>query len=111
MGNKTERNKWNIRRYSSLLKSYPDATDPDIWAQPHPQVFFQISVQISADHPHPCYALLYRIQWLGYKGTDEEFAWLPATKFSADNFIEDLHHHYPDKPGPLAKVTIQKSTI
>ncbi len=55
--------------------------------------------------------LLYRIQWLGYKGTDKEFAWLPATEFSADDFIEDFHHHYPDKPGPLAKVTIRKSTI
>ncbi len=55
--------------------------------------------------------LLYRIQWLGYEGTDEEFAWLPATEFSADDFIEDFHHRYPDKPGPLAKVTIQKSTI
>ncbi|SJL07239.1 uncharacterized protein ARMOST_10582 [Armillaria ostoyae] len=26
--------------------------------------------------------LLYRIQWLGYEGTNEEFAWLPATEFS-----------------------------
>ncbi len=55
--------------------------------------------------------LLYRIQWLGYEGTDKEFAWLPATEFSTDEFIEDFHHHYPDKPGPLAKVTIRKSTI
>ncbi len=62
------------------------------------------------DHWFRC-PLLYRIQWLGYEGTDKEFAWLPATEFSADNFIEDFHHHYPDKPGPLAKVTIQKSTI
>ncbi len=50
--------------------------------------------------------LLYRIQWLGYEGTDEEFAWLLATKFSADDFIEDFHCCYPDKPGPLSKVTI-----
>ncbi|SJL08313.1 uncharacterized protein ARMOST_11676 [Armillaria ostoyae] len=50
--------------------------------------------------------LLYRIQWLGYEGTNEEFAWLPATKFSTDEFIEDFHCHYPDKPKPLAKVTI-----
>ncbi len=55
--------------------------------------------------------LLYRIQWLGYEDTDEEFAWLPATEFSAENFIKDFHHCYPDKPGPLAKVTIWKSTI
>ncbi len=55
--------------------------------------------------------LLYRIQWLGYEGTDEEFAWLLATEFSADDFIEDFHCRYPDKPGPLTKVTIRKSTI
>ncbi|SJK99876.1 uncharacterized protein ARMOST_03187 [Armillaria ostoyae] len=55
--------------------------------------------------------LLYRIQWLGYEGTDEEFAWLPATEFSTDEFIEDFHRRYPDKPGPIAKVTIRKSTI
>ncbi len=55
--------------------------------------------------------LLYRIQWLGYEGTDKEFAWLPATEFSANDFTEDFHRRYPDKPGPLAKVTIQKSTI
>ncbi|SJL06755.1 uncharacterized protein ARMOST_10097 [Armillaria ostoyae] len=36
--------------------------------------------------------LLYRIQWLGYEGTNKEFAWLPATEFSADGFIEDFHH-------------------
>ncbi len=62
------------------------------------------------DHWFRC-PLLYRIQWLGYEGTDEEYAWLLATKFSADDFIEDFHHCYPDKPGPLAKVTIQKFTI
>ncbi len=56
-------------------------------------------------------SLLYRIQWLSYEGTDKEFAWLLVTKFSADNFIDDFHCHYSDKPGPLAKVTIQKSTI
>ncbi|SJL03616.1 uncharacterized protein ARMOST_06973 [Armillaria ostoyae] len=44
-----------------------------------------------------------QIQWLGYEDTDEKFAWLLATKFSADEFIEDFHHRYPDKP---AKVTI-----
>ncbi len=55
--------------------------------------------------------LLYRIQWLGYKGTDKEFAWLLATKFSTNDFIDDFHCRYSDKPGPLAKVTIQKSTI
>ncbi len=39
--------------------------------------------------------LLYRIQWLGYESTDEEFAWLPATEFSANDFIEDFHRCYP----------------
>ncbi len=55
--------------------------------------------------------LLYRIQWLGYEGTNKEFAWLPVTEFSADDFIKDFHRCYPDKPGPLSKVTIRKSTI
>ncbi len=55
--------------------------------------------------------LLCRIQWLGYEGTNKEFAWLPATEFSADDFIEDFHCCYPDKPGRLAKVTIWNRSL
>ncbi|SJK99884.1 uncharacterized protein ARMOST_03195 [Armillaria ostoyae] len=57
------------------------------------------------DHLFQC-PLLYRIQWLKYKKTNEKFAWLPATKFSTNEFIEEFHRRYPDKPGPIAKVTI-----
>ena len=50
---------------------------------------------------HIC-KLLYLVQWTGYKGTDEETSWLPATELEhASEAVSDFHHAYPNKPGPL----------
>jgi len=45
--------------------------------------------------------LLYYMQWTGYKGTDEEYSWISASKLShARELVQDFHLHYPGKPGP-----------
>src|ERR1700731_5438777 len=50
---------------------------------------------------HIC-KLLYLVQWTGYKGTNEETSWLPATELeNASEAVSDFHHAYPSKPGPL----------
>ena len=46
--------------------------------------------------------LLYYVCWTGYKGTDEEYSWLPATELDhAQELISDFHVHYLCKPSPL----------
>ena len=48
--------------------------------------------------------LLYLVHWLGYKNTDEELSWLPATELEhADELISDFHSTYLQKPGPISK--------
>jgi hypothetical protein len=45
--------------------------------------------------------LLYFVHWAGYKGTDEENSWLPATKPEhVQELLSDFHTRYPSKPGP-----------
>ena len=49
--------------------------------------------------------LLYLVRWLGYKNTDEEYSWLPASELEhAAELISDFHSAYPDKPGPLSRL-------
>ena len=46
--------------------------------------------------------LLYLVKWAGYKGTDEEISWLPASELGhASKVVSDFHQAYPSKPGPL----------
>ena len=53
------------------------------------------------DKWHRC-KLLYLVKWAGYKKTDEETSWLPASKLGhASKVILDFHQAYPSKPGPL----------
>ena len=45
--------------------------------------------------------LQYLVQWTGYKGTDEEASWLPASKLPhTSELVSDFHQAYPDKLGP-----------
>ena len=47
--------------------------------------------------------LLYLVQWLGYKNTNDKFSWLPATELDhAKDLISNFHSAYLLKPGPLA---------
>ena len=53
------------------------------------------------DKQHKC-KLLYLVKWAGYKGTDEETSWLPASELRhASEVVSDFHLTYPSKPGPL----------
>ena len=53
------------------------------------------------DNWHRC-KLLYFICWSGYKGTDEENSWLPATELiHAQELVSDFHSCHPNKLGPL----------
>ena len=46
--------------------------------------------------------LLYKVIWLGYEDTDNDFEWLPATELEhAKELLNDFHLKYPSKPGPL----------
>jgi len=46
--------------------------------------------------------LLYKVIWLGYKDTDKDSEWLPATELEhAKELLNDFHLKYPSKPGPL----------
>src|SRR6201999_2250816 len=47
--------------------------------------------------------LLYKVKWLGYKNTEDEFSWMPATELNhASDLISNFHSAYPTKPGPLS---------
>ena len=54
---------------------------------------------------HRSCRLLYLVRWLGYKNTDEEFSWLPATELEhAKDLISNFHSAYPNKPSPLSNL-------
>ena len=45
--------------------------------------------------------LLYYIQWVGYKGTDEENSWISALELiHASDLLQDFHSQNLGKPGP-----------
>ena len=45
--------------------------------------------------------LYYYVKWLGYKGTLDEYQWLPSTKLKhAQEAVSDFHLWYPLKPKP-----------
>lgn len=51
--------------------------------------------------------LLYKVAWLGYEDTDEEFSWLPATELEhAVELVSDFHSAYPHRPGPLSVLSL-----
>jgi len=48
------------------------------------------------------YKLLYKVIWLGYKDTNNNSEWLPATELEhAKELLNDFHLKYLSKPGPL----------
>ena len=48
-------------------------------------------VDSKIDKRHKC-PLLYRVRWLGYENTDNEFEWIPASKLEhAQEFIAEFH--------------------
>ena len=51
--------------------------------------------------------LKYRVKWMGYEGTAEEYSWLDATDLNAPELIFSFHKQNSDKFGPLEKVKEQ----
>lgn len=47
-------------------------------------------------------SLRYRVEWLGYEGTDEQYSWIGADDVQefAPDYVEEFHRRYPNKPGP-----------
>jgi len=58
-------------------------------------------VDSKIDYQRAC-KLLYRVIWLGYKDTNNDSEWLPATELKhAKELSNDFHLKYPTKLGPL----------
>jgi len=58
-------------------------------------------VDSKIDHQRAC-KLLYKVIWLGYKDTNNDSEWLPATELEhAKELLNDFHLKYSFKPGPL----------
>ena len=46
--------------------------------------------------------LLYKVIWLEYEDTDNDFKWLPAIELEhAKELVNNFHLKYPSKLGPL----------
>ena len=89
-------------------KPFPDRTQPP---PPTVEVDGELEYKIAkildskTDHRCTC-PLLYLVQWTGYEGTDQETDWILATELgNAQDVVDDFHKKYPNKPGPLAKLT------
>ena len=58
-------------------------------------------VDSKIDHQQAC-KLLYKVIWLEYEDTGDEFKWIPTSKLThAADLVSDFHIAYPTKPGPL----------
>jgi hypothetical protein len=44
--------------------------------------------------------LRYKVEWLGYENTDEQYSWVGAGDIDAEEHIDNFHRRYPNKPGP-----------
>jgi hypothetical protein len=95
-----------------MLESVPPNSIPNCTQEPLPPVEIQgeLKYEIKTildskiDKQHKC-SLLYLVKWSGYKGTDEETSWLPASELdNASESISDFHSTYPSKPGPLSSL-------
>jgi len=64
---------------------------------------YKISKIVNSKIDHwRAYKLLYKVIWLGYKDTDNNSKWLPATELEhAKELLNDFHLKYPSKLEPL----------
>ena len=54
---------------------------------------------------HQSCKLLYLVCWLGYKNTNQELSWLPATELEhAEELISNFYSAYLQKPSPISKL-------
>jgi hypothetical protein len=91
----------------TTLNSFPDCSDPlpaPVVVNREPEYKISHIINSKIDRQQQC-KLLYKVFWLGYESTDQEFDWLPAIKLEhAPELITDFHAAYLDKPGPLANL-------
>jgi len=89
----------------SVPNRFPDRQPPP----PEPieidgEIEYELREILDSKYDLRCWAtceLFYCVQWLGYKGTDEEFQWTTATNLThTDELLEEFHKRYPTKPGP-----------
>jgi len=64
---------------------------------------YKISKIVNSKIDHwRAYKLLYKVIWLGYKDTNNNSKWLPATELEhAKELLNDFHLKYPSKLEPL----------
>jgi hypothetical protein len=63
---------------------------------------YELEVLNSKIDCHQKEPLLYKVRWLGYKHTDKEFDWLPASELSnTPEAVAKFQHRYPNKLGPM----------
>ena len=59
-------------------------------------------VDSKIDHWQAC-KLLYKVIWLGYKDTEDEFEWIPTSELTyVADLVSDFHIAYSTKPSPLS---------
>ena len=44
--------------------------------------------------------LQYKLEWLGYEDTDDQYTWVAANDVHAPELVESFHKWFPHKPGP-----------
>jgi hypothetical protein len=44
--------------------------------------------------------LRYRVEWMGYEDTPEQYSWVGADDVLAQELIDNFHRRFPNKPGP-----------
>ena len=44
--------------------------------------------------------LRYKLEWLGYEDTDDQYTWVAANDVHAPELVESFHKRFPHKPGP-----------
>ena len=91
-----------------LEPSIPNAISSRIQEPPPPvevegELEYEIAEVLNSkiDKQRRC-KLLYYIRWLSYKGTDDEYSWLPADELThTPDLVSNFHKAYPLKPGPI----------
>ncbi len=104
----------------SQLKPVEENTIPNCTQPPPPPVEvngeeqYKIAQILDSKLDHWfCCPLFYRIQWLGYEGTDKEFAWLPSTSLIATSSVSasaPLSSSSDSKHSPLSSLLLPSSS-
>ena len=84
----------------NLFPAQEAIPEPPVILDGEPEYEISEILDSKIDKRHKC-KLQYLVRWTGYKGTEEETSWLPASELGhALEVISDFHQAYPEKPGP-----------